>query len=569
MVLPGILGALGIAAILVLALLRPWAGEGLPAGKVAVLPFTTLSDLEQDTHLAAGLHSQILTQFQKIDTLDVISNQSVQEYRGSPKNLRTIGRELGARYIGVATVWRAADSVRVDFQLVDAETDRLLWSETFDRQLSSVGPVFSVTTAIARSVASKLQAVITPEEETALHQVQTDNPEAYDRYLRGLGHFEVGRTTSSSQREDFLRAAVDLLREAVRLDPGFGLAYAALSEAHLRIWWGGDRSQARKDLARNALDRAVELAPDLGETHFTRGLFLYQAEWDLEGAIGAFEASRQRMPSDSRPDEYIAYVMRRQGRFRESAKLLEKAVPLNPRQASPAIDLCRTYVTIRDSEKAVLWGRRAADLGAAQSAPVCIARAHLMKGRVDKARAALSEAREWTSGVILTGFKIETYARDYDVAASWLDRAPGPILEGDRVHAVAGYRARLQLWGGDQELARDSFREAAVALRAMEAMDEDLAVAYAGLGERDEAQAVLDSIFAGRERLSDLYWSPLPFNQMATVWVLLGEYDTAVDILEQLLGMEYGDALTVHDLRLDPTWDPLRDHPRFQALLNL
>src|SRR5512132_2031131 len=216
-------------------------GELIPQKSVAVLPFENLSGDPDNAYFADGIQEEILTRLAGIADLKVISRSSTQEYQSKPRNLREIAKQLGVANILEGGVQKAGDQVRVNVQLVNAQTDFHLWAETYDRKLTDI---FGVESEIAKGIAESLQAKLTGREEQALAVRPTNNPEAYDAYLRGLA-FEA----RSGYSNDILRKAISFFERAVQLDPNFALAWARLSGAHAALYFvpGGDITAARRD----------------------------------------------------------------------------------------------------------------------------------------------------------------------------------------------------------------------------------------------------------------------------------------------------------------------------------
>src|SRR5262245_24003331 len=211
-----------------------------PKNSIAVLPFENLSVDPENSFFADGVHAEILTHLAKIAGLKVISRNSVMTYeRGVKRNLREIAKELGVAHLVQGSVQRAGDQVRVNVQLIKAQTDFHLWADTFDRKLTDI---FGVESEIAKGIAESLQAKLTRREEQALAVKPTNNPEAYDAYLRGLA-FE-GRSVHNVEG---LREAIDSYERAVHLDPKFALAWARLSRAHAALYVYSDKTASRRD----------------------------------------------------------------------------------------------------------------------------------------------------------------------------------------------------------------------------------------------------------------------------------------------------------------------------------
>jgi TolB-like protein len=198
---------------------------------IAVLPFENLSEDKANAYFAEGIQEEILTRLAKIADLKVISRTSTQRFQSKPGNLAEIAKQLGVANILEGSVQKAGDQVRVNVQLLNAQTDFHLWADTYDRKLVDI---FGVESEIAKAIAESLQAKLTGGEQRALAVKPTNNSEAYDAYLRGLA-LET-RTTSSLNDQ---AKVVGFYERAVQLDPAFALAWARLSRANAQIYFGG------------------------------------------------------------------------------------------------------------------------------------------------------------------------------------------------------------------------------------------------------------------------------------------------------------------------------------------
>src|SRR5215475_7420194 len=195
-------------------------GESMPQKSIAVLPFENLSEDKANAYFAEGIQEEILTRLTSVADLTVISRSSTQLYRSKPRSLREIAKQLSVANILEGSVQKAADQVRVNVQLVNAQTDSHLWAETYDRKLTDI---FGVESEIAKGIAESLQAKLTGREERALAVKPTDNPEAYEAYLRGLSLDE--RNYYGSYSTDLAGKAADFYERAVKLDPKFAVAW--------------------------------------------------------------------------------------------------------------------------------------------------------------------------------------------------------------------------------------------------------------------------------------------------------------------------------------------------------
>jgi TolB-like protein len=223
-----------------------------PEKSIAVLPFENLSQSPDDAYFAEGIQEEILTRLAKITDLRVISRTSTKRYRSKPDNLSEIARQLGAANILEGSVQKVANQVRVNAQLINAQTDSHLWAESYDRELTDV---FGVESEIAKGIAESLQAKLTSREEQALRAKPTNNSEAYDAYLRGVAF--QGRIGQSTY---FALKTIGYFEWAVQLDPNFAVAWARLSRAQSYLYFQRV-DVSNPDAAKGALEHAQKLQP--------------------------------------------------------------------------------------------------------------------------------------------------------------------------------------------------------------------------------------------------------------------------------------------------------------------
>ena len=298
----------------------------IPEKSIAVLPFENRSEDKANAYFADGIQDEILTRLSKIADLKVISRTSTQHYKSAPENLPEIARQLGVAHILEGSVQKSGDAVRVNVQLIKAANDSHLWADTFDRKLTDI---FSVESEVAKAIADQLQAKLTGQEEQVIAAKPTDNPEAYDAYLRGLAYTLKTHPTSANAL-----GAQKYLREAVRLDPKFALAWALLSFVNSR-GYGTQSLQptvALREEARQAAETALTLQPNLGEAVLAKGSYHYACLKDYDTAVRYFEQARQLLPNSSRIPESLAYVARRRGQWDRSEVLLQRSRAARPAQ---------------------------------------------------------------------------------------------------------------------------------------------------------------------------------------------------------------------------------------------
>ncbi len=293
---------------------------------VAVLPFENLSPDSDNAYFADGIQEEILTRLASIAGLKVISRTSTQQYQSKPRNLRQIAKQLGVANILEGSVQKAADQVRVNMQLINAQTDSHLWADTYDRKLTDI---FGVESEIAKRIADSLQAKLTGREEQTLAVKPTNNPEAYDAYLRGLA-FEA----RNGAWIDLLIKAIGFYERAVQLDPKFALAWARLSGAEALLYFRSARSgDNMRDAAKKALENAQKLAPDSPETLLALGCYQYWVLDDYGPAKTTFGRVSKMLPGNSEVAAALGRVARAEGHWDQSIDYFEKALALDPLNA--------------------------------------------------------------------------------------------------------------------------------------------------------------------------------------------------------------------------------------------
>src|SRR5215831_2902948 len=322
---------------------------------IAVLPFENLSEDKANAYFAEGIQEEILTRLAKVADLKVISRTSTKRYQSNPGNLSEIARQLGVANILEGSVQKAADQVRVNVQLVNAQTDSHLWAETYDRNLTDI---FGVESEIAKGVAESLQAKLTNHEEQALAVKPTNNPEAYDAYLRGLTF-----DTRSSFSLDAPLKAIDSYKRAVELDANFALVWARLSRAHAILYFFRyDTTAARRDAAKKSLETAQKLQPSSPETLLALGYYQYLILRDYELAKTTFKEVSKLLPSSSEIPIALGSIARRQGHWDESIAYLEQGLALDPRNTELLSDTASTYMAVRQFPAALKLFDRALDI---------------------------------------------------------------------------------------------------------------------------------------------------------------------------------------------------------------
>jgi serine/threonine protein kinase/tetratricopeptide (TPR) repeat protein len=545
---------------------------------LAVLPFENLSRDPNNAYFADGIQEEILTRLASIADLKVISRTSTLRYQGAPRNLAEIAKELGVANILEGSVQKAADQVRVNVQLVNAQTDSPIWADSYDRKLTDI---FDVESEIARRIAESLQARLTGREEQALAVKPTNNPEAYDAYLRGLAYSLKGGNTPANAL-----SAQKYLREAVRLDPKFAPAWALLSnlDAVGYLTTTLQPTNALREEARQAAETALSLQPNLGEAQMAKGYYHYACLKDYDTATHYLEQARRLLPNNSQVPEILAYVARRRGQWDRSEAYFNEAERLAPRDANLLAQHAISYVSLRRFPEALrkfdeLLNITPDDVDTLAT-KAAIAQA---QGDLPRAAALLAPLRP-TSDL--------NQALETQVYQAILERRAAPVIPLlkeilDNPDPALGYfNGELRFWlgwaqhvTGDDATALKTWRQARGELESfLKEQPEngrligDLALTNAGLGDKAAALALAERAIAAIPIEKDANYGPFPLEILARVAAQVGEPDRAIAVLQKLLSIPYNGALgenvplTPALLRLDPMFDSLRGDPRFQEL---
>lgn len=536
---------------------------------LAVLPFQNLGPAELE-YFADGITDEITAKLAKISGLGVISRTSAIIYKKSDKTLKQIGQELGVQYVLEGTVrWQLSTGgpsrVRITPQLIRVKDDTHLWAECYDAVLAEV---FDLQSDTAGKVTTALGIALLEPERQYLISRPTDNLEAYDCYLRGNDYYQRGWSQKNFQ------IAVQMYEKAVELDPGFALAYARLSMANAELYWFYyDRTDERLAKAKAAVEKALQVGPALPEAHLALGWYYYHGELDYDRALDQFAVAQKSQPNNSDLLAAIGFVQRRLGKFQQAVTNLKKAFELDPHSNKKALEVGNTYFCMRNYPEAEHHFDRAISLAPDWSLPyVAKANLHLNWGSgTARARKILNEASgkiNYTD-IAHTLAILDLFDGDYQSA---LSRLSEPNASGNDLVAYLFTKAQIYDLMNQPQLKRDFYNSARMNLetkvkeRPQDArFHSELGLAYAGLGEKEKA------IMEGQKAVEllpvskDAYVGPVAVANLARIYVMVGEYDNAIDQLENLLFMPSDISIPV--LRLDPTWAPLRNHPRFKKLM--
>jgi serine/threonine protein kinase/Tfp pilus assembly protein PilF len=550
----------------------------VPEKSIAVLPFENLSEDKANAYFADGLQDEILTRLSKIADLKVTSRTSTEHYKSAPENLPAIARELGVAHIVEGSVQKSGDAVRVSVRLIKATNDSQLWADILDRKLTDI---LDVESEIARRITESLQAKITGGEELALSAKPTNNPQAYDAYLRGLAYSLKAGTSAANSL-----GAQKYLRKAVNLDPTFALAWAQLSytDAVGYLLTTLQPTIALREEARQAAETALTLQPNLGEAVVAKGAYHYFCLKDYDTAVRYFEQARQLLPNSSRIPELLAYVTRRQGQWDQSEVYFNEAERLDPRNVNLLFQHALSYIDIRRFPEALRKLNQVLNI-TPDDVDTLTTKAGIAQAEGDLPRAAAELAP-------LHPTADNAYALETQAYQGILERRPAPVIRRlkeilAKPDPALGYiNGELRVWlgwaqevAGDRAAAQESWRQARSELESFfkeqpenYVLIGDLALTNMGLGDKAAAFALIEKAMAAVPIEKDALDGPIPLDILARVSAKMDEPDRAVDALRKVLLIPYASTfaanvpLTPALLRLDPMFDPLRNDPRFQKL---
>ena len=551
----------------------------IPEKSIAVLPFENLSHDPDNAYFAEGIQEEILTRLAKIAGLKVISRTSTQRYHSKPGNLGEIAKQLGVANILEGSVQKAADQVRVNVQLINAQTDSHLWADSYDQKLTDI---LGVESEIAKTVAEALQAKLSGQEEHALAVKPTNNPEAYDAYLRGLS-FEA-RVYYSFFSADLVGKAVSFYERAVELDPKFAIAWARLCRVGALLYSSHmDFTPARRDAVKRALENAQRLEPDSPETLLALGYYQYWVLLHHGAAKTTFGRASKMLPGSSEGPYALGRVARREGHWDQSIAYFEQALTLDPRNVELLNAAASTYTDLKQFPEALKLYDRLLDIKPTD--PDVMA----YKASIYQAQGNLQEAGKLLSGINETS---PPFAFGTKTTQLQLERNYGESVRLLRAR-LAQFHFSFEIdkafnqWvlAFTQRLAGDNVGAKVTAEQAcntLERLDRDqpdnldvltvLAQTYGVIGEKDLALKLGQRAVMLLPSAKNAVDGPGMEENLALIQTIVGENNSAISTLTQLLQTPYNSryysptGVTPALLRLDPFWDPLRADPAFQKL---
>lgn len=546
------------------------------AKSIAVLPFDNLSHDPENAYFSEGIQDEILTGLSRVADLKVISRTSVMQYKsGTKRNLREIATDLGVAHVLEGSVQRAGNRVRVSAQLIDARSDMHLWAEHYDRDLADV---FAIQSEVAENIVAQLKVNLSPSEKAAIDVRPTGDLEAFDLYLQAKQLIKTFHETPD-WKETLLKA-LRLLDEAISRDGNFALAYCLATRANEALYWFNlDHTPIRLAQAKASAQKALELAPDLGEAHLAQARVYYHGSRDYARAREELAIARRALPNNAEVYSVTGLIDRRQGRWEDAVKNLEKAAELDPRNSIILNDLAVLYDVLRryDDEESVFDRAIAANPSSATYFQLMRAQIELQKGNTKTARIGLDSlpaGYDPDGATTSTRINLALYERDAASAAKILAESKLEELVGGTGSLLprSWFQALIARAQSDAQRAHDAFAMARLKIETKLQDQPDDGVLLATLGLIDAGLSRKeDALTEGRRAVelrpisNDALDGAVVIGNLAMIYTWVGEVDPANERLMFLAktpgGPDYG------QLKLDPAWDRLRGDPRFAKIV--
>ncbi|UCE19574.1 MAG: protein kinase [Gemmatimonadota bacterium] len=576
-ILPYVIVGIVLAAIVLMVMryqfFAPGKEDFISQRKMmVVLPFENLGAAD-DEYFADGITEEITSRLASIKSLGVISRKSALVYGRTDKTIREIGEELNVEYVLEGTVrWARApdapDRVRITPQLIRVSDDTHLWAETYERIIDDI---FTIQSDIAQKVTEQLGITLLDSERRSVEAKPTGNLEAYQAYLRGRYFAERPHFSLENWNQ-----VIRNYQQAVDLDPSFAQAWAELSRAHARLhFFRHDLSEERQEMARHAADQALELAPETSEVHIALSYYYLWSLRDSEQALKELEIAEKGLPNNAEILKAKAYIFELHGRYEEAQNAFERAFELSPRDASLPTELTLVLWVTRNYPQAVEVANQAIALAPDEAWPY-LGKTFTYwswKGPTEEARTALEAIPVEHSWVPWTWFWQEMYEGRYREALKRLSTTSGEWI---RLKTWARPICLLEAFAfdfmGESQRARSNYKKARILLeKEVEVWPEDprlhssLGIAYAALGHKE------DAIREGKRAVEllpiteDAFYGLPYLHDLAHIYTLSGEHEAALDQIEHLLTIPSW--ISISWLKMDPRFRALRDHPRFQILV--
>jgi TolB-like protein/Tfp pilus assembly protein PilF len=540
---------------------------------IAVLPFRNLSNDSTQIYFCDGFMEEILNNLQRVRGFTVRSRTSTDQYRKTAKTIRTIGEEMNVNYLIEGSVSREDNNLKIWVQLINAKTDEHVWANDYTREMKQI---FSLQSEIAKEIAGELKTVLSPEEITQIDKKFTGNLEAYDYYLRGNDYYR-----RSFEKQNF-EIAAKMYENAIELDPNFALAYVRLSLCYLQLhWFHYDQGMDRLAKSKEAIDAAFNIDPDLSEAHLALGNYYYLGFLNYTKALEQLNIAEKKLRNNPECIYLKANIYRRAGEWSLARENYLKAFELDPGSSVIVFNVAVTYSLLGEYIEAEKYFKKAILLNPTFMEAIWQKSFMYMKwkGNTIQARATIAEAFQFNESIskpmlFESNVLMDIYDGNYQKALSYLSSKDIDLIEIQfYINLKSLLYARIYDLMNMPEKAHAYFDSARITLESRilknpgdPRLYSAIGIAYAGLGQKEKA------IEAGKKGVDlmliekEAYRGVFRVEDLARIYVMVGEYDAALEQIKLLLTVP--SRLSVKLLRLDPVWKPLWNLPEFKKITN-
>ena len=533
--------------------------------KIAVLPFENQGPADQE-YFADGLTDEVSTKLSGLSGLAVIAPSSSMHYKRSTKSVQEIGNELGVGYLLQGTIrWETGDSsnrknvhLRVNPRLIKIADGTQMWSQSLEGTMAGV---FKIQSDIAQQVAAALDVTLLQPERESVNSKPTDNTEAYDYYLRGNEYMSRGFSGEN------LENGLAMYQKAIDADPNFALAYARLGRYQTVMYFlGFDHSKERLQRAKDAINKAFALRPNLAEAYIANGYYYKNSTWDLDHAVEQFTFAKKIQPNNADLLHGLGICLFYKGKYEEGLSTLEHAVEVDPRSADFLNTTALMCTSMRKYDESNKYSDRLISFFPDYETGYYnkIAMYLQWEGKTENARKVLDAMPKKFDSVdrVYMAANLDILDRKYDTALHRI------MTEGREdtsdYYTTAASIAYLQKQTALQHRLADSARiwmenRGTSQLFSDDSYHYQLSRVFALLGKKERAMREFD-----QGKLIGIINGDL-ISTLAEIHLMVDEPDSAVMLISDALS--HPGNVSVALLRLDPTWDALRDNPRFQQLI--
>jgi TolB-like protein/Tfp pilus assembly protein PilF len=542
---------------------------------IAILPFENLSNDDENSWLGNAISFEVRKQLNYISGIIVRPIDSFYQNNRSDKSIAKIGKDLNANYLLNGSTARFGDQIRISVNLSNTLTNTEIWNEQFECDTKD----FQITQIeLAKKLAYKLKNVLSPEEVSRIDKKMTDKPEAYKLYARGNEY--MGRNFKVEER----LTAIQLYERAIEIDPGFCMAYMQLAMCHLVLYWYGyDSSVERLKRCKEAMDAAFKVDPevlDTPEAHISLANYYYMGFLNYSKSLEEISIAEKLSKNGLEYYDLKANIYRRNGDWGLAKENYQKAVEGSPNSPIAAHNTAVTYFLLGEYQKSETYFKSASILNPAYPEPYWQRILMHMKweGNTIKSREILSEAFQFTENLndaklFESSILMDIYDCNYESALAYLSSKDISVISTPmHINLSSLLYARIYNLMNLPDKALACFDSARISIesRILKTPDDSklfsaLGIAYAGLGQKGKA------IEAGAKAVSlmpiskDAYFGVYRIEDLARIFVMVGEYNKAIDQVKLLLSIP--GPISKKMLLLDQTWKPLWDMPEFKKIL--